>query len=110
MKIIISQLCCTLFLFLILISSDVKSSLIDWQSSTNLSNIGFRFVPVNYQALILTESTSKSLFTCAQTCHSTSRCRIFDYDDQSQWCRLFEGDIATMGSICNSSSSQMRVG
>ncbi|CAF1465873.1 unnamed protein product [Adineta ricciae] len=112
MKRIISEVYSGLFLFLVLISipSNVENSLIDWQSSTNLSNVGFRFRPVNYQALILAEVTSKSLFTCVRTCHSTSGCRILDYDDQSKWCRLFEGNIATMGSIENSSSSQMRVG
>ncbi|CAF3674483.1 unnamed protein product, partial [Adineta steineri] len=53
---------------------------------------------------------TKSLFSCAQTCHSNGNCRIFDFDDQSLLCRLFQGNIITMGSIVPSSSSQSRVG
>ncbi|UJR34289.1 hypothetical protein I4U23_021693 [Adineta vaga] len=107
-------LCFRLNFFLLipymLMPTQVKSISFDWQSSTNLSDIGYQFSPVNYQALVLIELTSKSLFSCTRTCHSTSRCRIFDYDGQAQYCRLFEGDIATMGSFINSASPQSRVG
>ncbi|CAF3985976.1 unnamed protein product [Adineta steineri] len=83
---------------------------LDWQSSMNLSSPGFQFSPVNYQALFLSQINTKSLFSCAQTCHSNGNCRIFDFDDQSLLCRLFQGNIITMGSIVPSSSSQSRVG
>ncbi|CAF1228183.1 unnamed protein product [Adineta steineri] len=87
-----------------------QSISLDWQSSMNLSTVGFQFLPINYQALFLSQINTKSLFFCAQACHSNGNCRIFDYDDQSLLCRLFEGNIITMGSIVASSSAQSRVG
>ncbi|CAF1221759.1 unnamed protein product [Adineta steineri] len=83
---------------------------LDWQSSMNLSSPGFQFSPINYQALFLSQINTKSLFSCAQTCHSNGNCRIFDFNDQSLLCRLFQGNIITMGSIVPSSSPQSRVG
>ena len=95
----------------ILIPSKIQGMVsLDWQSTTNLSSYGLQFSPVDEQALFLSNTTASSLFTCAQLCHSTGRCRIFDFDGQSQRCRLFEGNITTMGSSIPSSSSQSRVG
>ncbi|UJR29493.1 hypothetical protein I4U23_010705 [Adineta vaga] len=94
----------------ILISSSLESIPFDWQSSTNLSSIGFEFLPINHQALILVELNTTSLISCVRICHSISRCRIFDFDNESKRCRLFEGNIITMGSIIASSSLQSRVG
>jgi hypothetical protein len=59
---------------------------------------------------LLADTTAESVSSCAQLCHSTAPCRIFDLDDQSHRCRIFEGNIATMGSIVASSSSQSYVG
>jgi len=94
----------------ILIPAEFQSIPVGWQSSTNLSSIGFEFSPVNIQALLLSITTVNSLFACTQLCHSTACCRIFDFDGQSKRCRIFEGNITTMGSIVASSSSQSRVG
>ncbi|UJR20079.1 hypothetical protein I4U23_023211 [Adineta vaga] len=81
-----------------------------WQSKTKISDAGFKFSPIDEQSLFLFQYTASSLITCTTICHSTTRCRIFDYDDQTHQCRLFEGDLTTMGSIIVSSSSQSRVG
>ena len=82
----------------------------DWQSVTNISLAGLMFSPVDDQTLFLQERRVRSLICCAQLCHATSMCRIFDFDGQSGRCRLFEGDIATMGSLVPSASSLSRVG
>ncbi|CAF3771697.1 unnamed protein product [Adineta steineri] len=87
-----------------------QSSSLGWQSSMNLSPPGFQFLPINYQALFLSQINTMSFISCAQACHSNGNCRIFDYDAQSLLCRLFEGNIITMGSIVASSSTQSRVG
>jgi hypothetical protein len=94
----------------IVIPSQLQSIPIDWQSSTNLSSSGFEFSPIQQQTLFLFEITIHSIISCAATCDSNAQCRIFDYDGQSHRCRIFQGDIATMGSIIASSSSQSRVG
>ena len=88
----------------------VQSIPIDWQSSMNLSSAGFLFYPVDFAALFLSNSTISSLLFCARLCHLDGQCRIFDYDPQSRECRLFQGDIITMGSIIQSSSHQSRAG
>ena len=94
----------------ILALSQSQSIPCDWQSSTNLSSNGLEFSPVNQQALLLLTTTLNSMFTCAELCHSTVQCRILDFDAQSHRCRLFEGNIRTMGSLVLSSSAQSRVG
>jgi len=93
-----------------LIPSIIESIPVGWQSSTNLSSNGLEFSPVDQQALLLSINTANSIFSCTRLCHSNGRCRIFDFDGQSYRCRLFEGNITTMGSIVASSSSQSRVG
>jgi hypothetical protein len=92
------------------ILSESQSISIGWQSLTNLSSNGFQFAPVDQQALLLSITTTNSILSCTRLCHSTIQCRIFDFDSQSSRCRLFEGNMTTMGSIVVSSSSQSRVG
>ncbi|CAF1246816.1 unnamed protein product [Rotaria sordida] len=87
-----------------------QSISIGWQSSTVLSTSGYEFAPIDEQALFLLETNIDSITSCAQLCHSMSLCRIFDYDDQSHRCRIFEGDITTMGTVIISSSSHSYVG
>jgi hypothetical protein len=99
-----------IFIGCILILSESQNIPISWQSSTDLSSNGFEFSPVNQQALLLSITTANSIFSCTRLCHSTIQCRIFDFDSQSSRCRLFEGNLTTMGSIIVSSSSQSRVG
>jgi hypothetical protein len=94
----------------ILTPSDLQSIPSGWQSLTKLSSNGFEFSPVDEQALLLSNITGNSIFSCTRLCHSTETCRIFDFNAQSLRCRLFEGNIATMGSIVASSSSQSYVG
>ena len=95
------------FIFVLAESQNIPLS---WQSSTNLSSSGFEFSPMNEQALLLSITTTNSIINCVRLCHSTAQCRILDFDAQSHRCRLFQGNIRTMGSIVISSSLQSRVG
>jgi hypothetical protein len=99
-----------ILIWYILIPVQLQSIPVDWQSSANVSGSGFEFSPVDQSSLFLFEVTAKSIISCTATCQSATGCRIFDYDNQSHRCRMFQGDIATMGSIVASSSSQSRVG
>lgn len=78
-----------------------------WQSLTSLSSIGSHFSPLDEPALLLLKTNSNTLLSCTQLCHLNIQCRIFDYDSQSHQCRLFRGDLATMGSIVSSSNSSV---
>jgi hypothetical protein len=99
-----------IFICYLLIPIQSQSIPVMCQSSANLSASGFQFSPVDMQALFLFETTTKSLISCTQTCYSTVGCRIFDFDDQSHRCRLFEGDTVTLGSLITSTSTGSRVG
>ena len=104
------RLCLSFLAYSLFMHMDVQSIPIDWQSSMNISSPGFLFSPTNFNALFLLSNTVPSLLYCARLCHSNYQCRIFDYDPQSRQCRLFQGDIATMGSLTMSPSLQSRVG
>ena len=80
------------------------------QSLTVLFDLGFEFSPDDMLALLMYESTANSKLACVRECHSNGLCRIFDFDGQSGRCRIFEGDVLTMGSIVASSSPQSYVG
>ena len=81
-----------------------------WQSFTVISPSGCAFAPLDYSALFLTQSFVPSLLSCTRQCHSHSLCRLFDYDSLSTRCRLFQGDLTTMGQLIPSASSSSRVG
>lgn len=68
------------------------------------------FVPIVEEVLFLYEKTANSISNCIQIYHSTLLCRIFNFYIQSHRCRMYQGDINTMGSIVISSSSQSIVG
>ena len=87
-----------------------QSISLGWQSLMVWSDSGFEFSPVDIQALLVSESTADSKVTCAQSCHSNTFCRVFDFDEQSDRCRIFQGDVVTMGSIAASSSFHSSVG
>nr|ACD54714.1 NHL repeat containing hypothetical protein RRC374-like protein [Adineta vaga] len=89
---------------------ELQSISIGWQSTIILSNNGLEFVPIDEEALLLFKINTSSIQSCTKICHSTVHCRIFDYDDQTDRCRIFEGDIITMGSIVISSFSHSYVG
>ena len=92
------------------VHSQPQSISYGWQSTIIFSDSGFEFLPTDEQALLVYQEIADLQLTCAQSCHSNVLCRIFDFDPQSGRCRIFEGDVATMGSIVGSSSSQSIVG
>ena len=81
-----------------------------YQSLTKLADVGLEFSPVDFEGIFLLETTTQSWTSCVELCHWTVECRIFDYNDQLARCRLFEGNLATMGFIVSSSSASSRLG
>ncbi|CAF0873571.1 unnamed protein product [Adineta steineri] len=98
-------LCVLIFAWCILGPMHLESISIGWESLVTFSSYGFEFSPIDEQALFILESNVNSIMSCVQTCHSNTQCRIFDFDDQLHRCRIFEGDITTMGSVVTSSLS-----
>ena len=94
-------------LFLISQSENIN---IGHQSLTNITSFGLEFSSLDYQAQFLFQINVSSILSCTQHCHSNSQCRVFDYDSQSNRCRLFQGDLNSLGQIIPSSSSSSRVG
>jgi hypothetical protein len=97
-------------LLLILVFEPIRAIPSEWQSSINISSPGLLFSPLDQQALFLAGVDVSSLFLCAQQCHCTGPCRIFDYDSHSSRCRLYQGDFTTMGQVISSASPWSRVG
>ncbi|CAF1529289.1 unnamed protein product [Adineta ricciae] len=76
-----------------------------------LTNLNKKYIPVNFSAQILSITLTSTSKLCALACNQNIMCSIFDYEVfMSNECRLFEGDIDTVGSIDVSSSPQSIVG
>ena len=75
-----------------------------------LSILGMEYLPQDESALLLATSYCTQYQQCAQACSLNYACRIFDYDSASRRCRLFEGDLKTVGSMQASNSSFSKIG
>lgn len=76
-----------------------------WQIYFDLSNKGLEFSPFDQQTLLFIDNT-KSILFCVQKCFTVINCRSFNFDIQTKYCRLYEGDIDNTGFIISSLSSQ----
>ncbi|UJR08959.1 hypothetical protein I4U23_013211 [Adineta vaga] len=65
----------------------------------NLSASGKKFFSENEQVLLVSNISTNSSIECLQACHANVYCRVFDYDGETNQCRLFEGDVNSMGII-----------
>jgi hypothetical protein len=82
-----------------------------YQSVSVISSQGYQFLPVNTPAQLISSSFANSLKSCVTTCNTNTFCRIFDYGAiQQNECRLFEGDVGTLGTIIPSSMPNSIVG
>ncbi|UJR24616.1 hypothetical protein I4U23_005991 [Adineta vaga] len=95
--------CWQLIILIIYCSS---SSHQQYRSLVVLSNSGSQFQPLNPQAQLLSTTLLPTFQSCALACNNHILCRVFDFAvNQSNQCRLFEGNINTLGSIVSSSLS-----
>ena len=98
---------CLLFVtYYILMVLPLEVSTFNTQSVIHLSAVGLEFSPFDEQISLLLEKNSDSISTCAQICHMTASCRIFNFDPQMRSCRLYEGEMDGTGSLVNSATSQ----
>ncbi|CAF1506503.1 unnamed protein product [Adineta steineri] len=93
-------------LFILIITQRLETTTNIWQSIFDVSNLGLEFSPADEQALLLLDTTARSLLNCAQMCEMIARCRTFNYDIQIKHCRLYQGDIDSTGEVVPSVSSQ----
>jgi len=76
------------------------------QSLVVLSNNGKQFLPVEASVQLISSRVRNSVRECFDACNANILCRIFDYGAiVSQQCRLFEGELDTLGSIVPSMMS-----
>lgn len=75
-----------------------------------LSSSGMEYAPQDENALLLAIHYYPQHLRCARACSLNYPCRIFDYDSTTTRCRLFEGDLQTVGTLRVSNSSVSRVG
>ncbi|CAF1496506.1 unnamed protein product [Adineta steineri] len=93
-------------LFILITSQTLETTTNIWQSFFDVSNLGLEFSPADEQALLLLDTTARSLLNCAQMCQMIARCRTFNYDIQMKHCRLYQGDIDSTGEVVPSVSSE----
>jgi hypothetical protein len=98
------------YYFAVLIVNPTYSQFV-YQSLTVISSQGNQFLPVVASAQLISSSFVNSWNLCATTCNTNTFCRIFDYGAiQQNQCRLFEGDVNTLGTIIPSSMPNSIVG
>ncbi|CAF0976952.1 unnamed protein product [Adineta ricciae] len=73
------------------------------QSVYDISNMGTEFIPMDNSFPPLLTFQAKSFIRCGLQCNIRIDCRVFDFDVDSQQCRLWGADL-TAGTISLSSS------
>jgi hypothetical protein len=68
-----------------------------------LSTMGNQFEAANSVELLATLSNTRIVGNCAMSCYLNIQCRTFDFNSNSQECRLFEGSVDT-GTLLSTSS------
>ena len=102
---------CQYWWIMILFLDTTHSQQIFFKSRIIYVSTGTQFSPVNMQAQLFLIKSTTSLKQCAIACNANVLCRIFDFGVNSpKQCRLFEGDIDTLGTIIPSPSSGSTVG
>jgi len=70
-----------------------------------------QYSPIVTSAQFISSSIVNSFKLCAMACNENTLCRILDFGAiVSQQCRLFEGDVGTLGTIISSSMPGSMVG
>ena len=99
------QLCC------ILATTHLIHSQHTFTATIILSDPGRQFVPVLMSAQLISTTLTNTVKICIILCNNNILCRIFDYGvSVPKQCRLFEGDVNTLGQIVSSSSPQSLAG
>ena len=80
------------------------------QSYWIVSDRGWEFAPSDANTLLLYETTASSIISCSLKCHMSTNCRVFNFNIQTEYCRLYEGDADTTGQIVASVSPQSTYG
>jgi hypothetical protein len=80
------------------------------ESVTIISGMGYEFVPVDTSLPPLFICTTNNLLYCNLECNKRIDCRTFDYDDDSQQCRLWDTDTTAGSIIASPTKHQSSVG
>lgn len=97
-----------IFLSLILLSCGERSPI--FESSFKITAFGTVFQPRHPNELLVPLSNSRSLMRCLMQCNENLQCRTINYDQSSQMCQLFEGELSTGILITNTSLPFARAG
>ncbi|CAF1283928.1 unnamed protein product [Adineta ricciae] len=91
----------TVFLYYIWISNAFEPVLF------GLSPYGNQFQPADSIELLAVFHNIPSVLRCTLICYKNIQCRTFDYDVNSQQCRLFEGSADTGALISSSTTTKV---
>ena len=74
-----------------------------FESAFKITAFGTVFRPRHPNELLVPLSSSRSLMRCLMQCNQNLQCRTINYDQSSQICQLFEGELSTGTLIINTS-------
>jgi hypothetical protein len=95
-----SRIIIFLFCWFFIVGFHPAQSQYIYQSLTVISNQGNQYSPIDISTQFISSSIVNSFKLCAMACNTNTLCRVYDFGAIiSQQCRLFEGDIGTLGAI-----------
>ena len=80
------------------------------RSVSDITDLGREFIPVDSSLPPLVTFTAKKMLYCTLECNKRIDCRTFDYDRNSQQCRLWDADMSTGSVVASPSKPQSSVG
>ena len=80
------------------------------KSVSVISDMGWQFVAADNSLPSLLTCTTKNRLYCSLECNQRIDCRAFDYDGDSQQCRLWDADTTTGSIVVSPSKPRSSVG
>ena len=80
------------------------------ESVSDISGMGWQFVPADSSLPPLLTCTTKKLLYCSLECNKRIDCRTFDYDEDSRQCRLWDVDTTTGSIVASPAKPRSSVG
>jgi hypothetical protein len=98
-------------LLIIIISClfNIQPSIQD-ESISDISGMGWDFVPADSSLPPILICTTKKLLYCSLECNKRVDCRTFDYDNDSHQCRLWDCDTTTGSIVASPAKPRSSVG
>ena len=99
-----------MFYYVLLCISILTQQSYQFQSNADISNYGYSFTPADSSVIPLVTCTQRTFVRCYAQCNQLMECRTFDFDEDSQQCRLWLDDLTTGSLVMVPSKPRSKVG